>query len=108
MSSDETSSLERERSSRTGCPRKQGDQIGRIFAYWAIVYLGHFLKNTKELLNFQANYYTVKVMPQAALNLLANFSMVKDTQKPKMGWVTFWAIFYKLIRSPWCHASWCK
>jgi hypothetical protein len=25
-----------------------------------------------------------------------------------MGWVTFWAIFYKLIRSPWCHASWCK
>jgi hypothetical protein len=25
----------------------QGDQIGRIFAYWAIVFFGHFLKMTQ-------------------------------------------------------------
>jgi hypothetical protein len=25
----------------------QGDQIGRIFAYWAIVFFGHFLKMTE-------------------------------------------------------------
>jgi hypothetical protein len=25
----------------------QGDQIGRIFAYWAIVYFGHLLKITE-------------------------------------------------------------
>jgi hypothetical protein len=24
---------------------QQGDQIGRIFAYWAIVYLGQFFEN---------------------------------------------------------------
>jgi hypothetical protein len=26
----------------------QGDQIGRIFASWAIVHFGHFLKITEE------------------------------------------------------------
>jgi hypothetical protein len=41
---------------------KQGDQIGRIFAIWALVYFGQFF------LNYQSNQYfwllfpTVKVM----------------------------------------------
>jgi hypothetical protein len=27
---------------------KQGDQIGRIFAFWVIVYFGQFLENNKR------------------------------------------------------------
>jgi hypothetical protein len=27
-------------------PQHQGDQIGRIFAFWVIVYFGHFKKYT--------------------------------------------------------------
>jgi hypothetical protein len=30
----------------------QGDQIGRIFAYWAIVLFGHLKKVTEEVQNF--------------------------------------------------------
>jgi hypothetical protein len=30
----------------TSLTSNQGDQIGRIFAHWAVVYFGHFLKLT--------------------------------------------------------------
>jgi hypothetical protein len=30
----------------------QGDQIGQIFAQWAIVFFGHFLKITEVAKNF--------------------------------------------------------
>jgi hypothetical protein len=44
----ELRSLQQRRSKRKQKRKKklkmeQGDQIGRIFAYWAIVYFGHFL-----------------------------------------------------------------
>jgi hypothetical protein len=28
------------------CCHLQGDQIGRIFAYWAVIYFGQFLENS--------------------------------------------------------------
>jgi hypothetical protein len=31
---------------------EKGDQIGRIFAHWAIVYFGQFLDNNKSRPNF--------------------------------------------------------
>jgi hypothetical protein len=35
----------------------QGDQIGRIFAYWAIVYFGQFYENYKRIPNFLGNFF---------------------------------------------------
>jgi hypothetical protein len=32
----------------TPLTRDQGDQVGRIFAYWAIVYFGQFLENHRS------------------------------------------------------------
>jgi hypothetical protein len=49
----------------------QCDQSGRIFAYWAIVYIGHFLNN-KISSAFWDTFSTVKI-----------------------GWATFWTIFSK-------------
>jgi hypothetical protein len=39
----------------------QGDQIGRIFAYWAIVSFGRFKENFRSNPNFWAIFSTVKV-----------------------------------------------
>jgi hypothetical protein len=56
---------------------KQGDRIGRIFAYWVIVYNGSFMKIT---------YYIARLVWQFFNgNSRVNF----DT---KMSWATFWAI----------------
>jgi hypothetical protein len=35
-------------------PRDQGDQIGRVFAYWVIAYFGHFYENYRNTLKFSA------------------------------------------------------
>jgi hypothetical protein len=43
---------------------QQGDQIGRIFASWAIVYFGTFLKITKTTVILGLLFSTVKVMHQ--------------------------------------------
>jgi hypothetical protein len=36
----------------SGLNPEQGDQIGRNFAYWLIVYFGHFLRNSKVCQTF--------------------------------------------------------
>jgi hypothetical protein len=41
---------------------EQSDQIGRIFAAWATVYFGHFLKIKKLAHISGATFSTVKVM----------------------------------------------
>jgi hypothetical protein len=56
----------------------QGDQIGRIFAYWAIVYFGKFDEIYRNSPNFWANFFHDT---SYVLNLTKN------------GWATFWAIF---------------
>jgi hypothetical protein len=56
----------------------QGDQIGRVFAYWATVFFGQFfLKNTIAAHSFCQLFSTVKYV-------------VIFT---KMVWATFWATF---------------
>jgi hypothetical protein len=55
---------------------KQGDQIRRIFAYWAIVYFVKFFCKIKEF---------------GPIYGRTSFSTVKMA--------TFWAIFYELIWS---------
>jgi hypothetical protein len=45
-------------------PREQGDQIGRIFAQWVIVYFGQFYKDYRSNPNFWATlslliYYVI-------------------------------------------------
>jgi hypothetical protein len=55
----------------------QGDQIGRIFAHWAIVFFGKF-KNYKVGQIFWATFYHSKC-----------FVLILT----KMGWAKFWAIF---------------
>jgi hypothetical protein len=52
----------------------QGDRIGRIFATWAIVFLGHFLENYGSSRNLKATFSSVLILT-------------------KMVWSTFWAIF---------------
>jgi hypothetical protein len=44
------------------CVHNQGDKIGRIFAYWAMVYLGQFLSITKEAENFVQLFSSEKVI----------------------------------------------
>jgi hypothetical protein len=38
----------------------QGDQIGRIFALWAIVYCGHFFENNRISTSFCATFFLIK------------------------------------------------
>jgi hypothetical protein len=59
---------------------QQGDQIGRIFAYWEIVYVGHFLK-IKEITHILGYFF-----PMYLLIL-------------KKGFGCIWAISTKLILS---------
>jgi hypothetical protein len=40
----------------------QGDQIGRIFAPWVIVYFGQFFENYRSSPHFWSTFSTVKVM----------------------------------------------
>jgi hypothetical protein len=42
--------------------QSQGDQIGRIFAYGAIFFFGHFLKNYRSRQNFGLLFSALKVM----------------------------------------------
>jgi hypothetical protein len=62
--------------SRPKISDKQGDQIGRIVVYWAIILSGQFLS-----LNFWTTYFQNKI---CVLMLT------------KMGWATFWAIFSQI------------
>jgi hypothetical protein len=59
----ENSSLKATAATQTNSAAQQGDQIGRIFAYWAVVYFGCFLKITKvPSANYWATFSTVQVM----------------------------------------------
>jgi hypothetical protein len=58
----------------------QGDQIGRIFAFWVIVNLVSYLLITDVRRNFWATFISIK---NTNLSITA-----------KMGWATFWAIFF--------------
>jgi hypothetical protein len=59
----------------------QGDQIGRIFAYWVTHHFGYFCKKYRNSTNNWATFSTV--------NLCIDFHK-------KMDWATFWTTF-----SPW-------
>jgi hypothetical protein len=58
--------------------RHQGDQIGRVLAYWAVVYFGCFL-------------FTVVVAQIHGLLFSQCFSSALILTKT--GWATFWATF---------------
>jgi hypothetical protein len=55
----------------------QGDQIGRIFAFWAIVYSGQVFENNKSSQIFG---------PFLSTAVMHTFLQV-------MGWATFWVTF---------------
>jgi hypothetical protein len=59
--------------------QSQGDQIGRIFAYGAIFFFGHFLKNYRSRQNF-------------GLHFRAKSNAKKKNRKNR--WATFWVIFF--------------
>jgi hypothetical protein len=40
--------------------RQQGDQIGRVFAPWAIVYFGEFLENHRSSQKLRATFFQCK------------------------------------------------
>jgi hypothetical protein len=64
----------------------QCDQIGRIFAQWAIVYFGQLLKKHKSSPNFCA---TFSLKYRQCINLVKNWFRLH-----------FGRLFYKLIWSP--------
>jgi hypothetical protein len=66
--------------------QKQGYQIEGIFAYWTIVYFGHFLKNHRSSPNFWTTFYHSK-------------SYVLILAKYGLGYIL--GDFYKLIWPPW-------
>jgi hypothetical protein len=59
---------------------RQGGQIGRIFAQWAIVYFGLFFENYIEQPTFLGYFFQ-------KLNLCMHYYW------QKMGWATFCAMF---------------
>jgi hypothetical protein len=63
----------------------QGDQIGRIFAYWVIDCFGQFFENYRSSPKFLATIFHGKNKVSILI---------------KTGWASLWAIFYKLIWSP--------
>jgi hypothetical protein len=72
------------------CPAKlgrlQGDQIGRIFAFWAIFFFGQFFETYKSSPIFLAtDFFHVKICVQLTINGL--------------GYI-FVRFFHKLIWSP--------
>jgi hypothetical protein len=67
---------------------EQGDQIGRIFAYWVLTQ-GSFLKNTEVVQIFGP------LFPHNKLRIFWQ----------NTGWATIWPIFYKLIWSPWLRVN---
>jgi hypothetical protein len=58
---------------------KQGDQIERIFANWAIVYFGQCFENYQRSTNSWATFSTVPTKYVLFLQIT--------------GWATFWATF---------------
>jgi hypothetical protein len=66
----------------------QGDQIERIFAHWAIVYLGQLFENYRSSLNFRAVFFHGK---SYSLTLTQN----------ELGWILGDFFLLKLIWSPW-------
>jgi hypothetical protein len=64
----------------------QGDQIGRIFAYWVIVYYGQF---------YAKKYHRSKIF-----GLLLFMVKVMCLFSPKVDWVTFWATFSQTHLGP--------
>jgi hypothetical protein len=60
---------------------EQGDQIGRIFAQWAIIYSGQFFSKITEL----AQKFVLPTF-RHSIDYVLSFT--------KMGWATFWAIFF--------------
>jgi hypothetical protein len=61
------------------CCSIQGDQIGRIFAQWVIVYFGQLLENYRSIPHVSGYF-----IPWISLGI--HFDK-------KTGWATFWAIF---------------
>jgi hypothetical protein len=57
----------------------QGDQIGRIFAYWATV---HF---SKMFINYRRSQHSWTII------LSKNYEVILTK---KVDWATFWAIFF--------------
>jgi hypothetical protein len=43
-------------------PYRQGDQIGRIFAHWAILFFGQFIENYRSCANSRTALSTVSIM----------------------------------------------
>jgi hypothetical protein len=58
-----------------------------VFALWVFVHFGQFFLNYRNCPHFGATFLPV-------------WSCINWT---KMGWATLWAIFYKLIWSPWMY-----
>jgi hypothetical protein len=83
-------------SARTVLSLEQGDQIGRIFVYWVIVYFGQFVENYRS----SPNIWTTFIHGKSCAII-----------STKLGWATFWATFsQKFIWSPWfgaCCATKC-
>jgi hypothetical protein len=59
--------------------RHQGDQIGRIFALWAIAHFGQLFEMTEVAQNFWGLFFHRKELFLIDINLTT------------MVWVTFWA-----------------
>jgi hypothetical protein len=75
---------------------KQGDQIGRIFAYWAIVSFGQFIENYR---NFALNYALILTKNGLDYNLGDFCTILGDFGR-------FWAILGDFFTNVSCHPAW--
>jgi hypothetical protein len=74
------------RHSEQGLWQEQGDQIGRIFANWAIIFFGHFTENYRSSANSTGTFYHT-----------ASYVLIWTKNGLER-------LFHKLIWSPWTRA----
>jgi hypothetical protein len=67
--------------------QEQGDQIGRIFAYWAMVNFGHFFENYRSSINILGTLFHGKNCVLILTNIRVGLH--------------FGRFFHRLILSPW-------
>jgi hypothetical protein len=69
---------------------EQGDQIGRIFAYWVVVFFCNF-----------SNVAEISQISESLFSSENSYALILT----KMDWATFGRYFNKLIWSPWFGGS---
>jgi hypothetical protein len=85
---------------------EQGDQIGRIVAFWVIVYFGQFFVSTINVTHIFALFFPtyrlyVKLLVLTKMHWATLWTIFSQTHQGSMLWSLFSAIFPNFRRKNW-------